>query len=437
MQFSNYNQVQEYILSIPKFSKKTTKQNLINIYNKLNINDMKIIHVAGTNGKGSVCAFLTSILVTAGKKTGTFISPHLVSMTERIRINEIPVEQRLFMDSFNKVYKAVEENIDEGGVHPSFFEILFLMAMVIFSMENVDYVILETGMGGRMDATNIFDKPLISVITSISMDHMEILGDTIEKIAHEKAGIIKRNVPVIFYGEDERVRHIIEKESENNHSDTVCVKKSDILSIKKSENNIAFSYKSGYDVNSTVIVPFIAEYQTINALLAVRTIECLNLVYGENISEKDIYTGIKNTYWEARMEQICQGVFLDGAHNPEGIEAFVSTVKDYNTKGKKIILFSAVKEKQYNAMIKDIVQNTGAEEFIITHIDNKRGIPVDIIKEEMTKYISCEHITEANTVVEAFEIAMRKKQECDTLFIVGSLYLAGEIKKCLSEIKEG
>lgn len=161
---------------------------------------MKIIHVAGTNGKGSVCAFLSTMLVKEGKETGLFTSPHLVKINERFQINNEPVSDEDFLAAYRRVQAVVEEMQKDGFAHPTYFELLFALAMVLFKEKRMEYVVLETGLGGRLDATNMVEKPLATVITSISLDHTEILGDTIEKIAFEKAGIIKPHVPVIYDG---------------------------------------------------------------------------------------------------------------------------------------------------------------------------------------------------------------------------------------------
>ena len=189
----NYDEAVEYLLNIPKFSKKTTKENLLELLKRLGNphKAMKIIHVAGTNGKGSVCAFLNTLLLAAKKQTGLFTSPHLVKMNERMRINGKDVSDERFLQVFQQVYQTVGQMLKQGFTHPSFFEYLFVMALVLFEKENVEYVILETGLGGRLDATNIIEHPMLTIITSISFDHTEILGDTLHKIAMEKAGIIK------------------------------------------------------------------------------------------------------------------------------------------------------------------------------------------------------------------------------------------------------
>ena len=202
----NYEEAVAYIEETPKFTTKNklehTKECLRRLGNPQD--SFRVIHVAGTNGKGSTCAFLTSILREAGYSCGLFTSPHLVVINERFQINEQNIDDASFLRAFEKVKALSEELVAEGNYHPTYFEMLFLMGMVIFQEAGVDYVILETGLGGRMDATTSVENPLACVITSISFDHMQYLGNTIEAIAGEKAGIIVPGVPVIYDGNDER-----------------------------------------------------------------------------------------------------------------------------------------------------------------------------------------------------------------------------------------
>ena len=206
-----YKQAEEYILSIPKFSSKNSMEDTKDFLRFLGNPDreLQIIHVAGTNGKGSVCAFLTSILCHAGYHVGTFISPHLVTMRERFLVDREMVSEEEFLEAFLQIKTALEAYADGDSYHPSFFEYLFFMSMLIFRKKQVDYVVLETGLGGRLDATNSVEKKLATVITSIGYDHMEYLGDTLTAIAGEKAGIMRPGTPVIFSDKNPQVTEAI------------------------------------------------------------------------------------------------------------------------------------------------------------------------------------------------------------------------------------
>lgn len=206
-----YEEAAAYIEEIPKFTKKHTLEHTKTFLKRLGnpAADRKIVHVAGTNGKGSVCAYLQAILMAEGKRTGFFTSPHLVSVNERIRVDNIQIDNETFLKVFRKVLKIVRQMVEDGIEHPSYFEFLFGMGMTAFAETDVEYIILETGLGGRLDATNAIDNPALAIITSISLDHTAILGDTIEKIAGEKAGIIKPGVPVFFDGSSKKAAEVI------------------------------------------------------------------------------------------------------------------------------------------------------------------------------------------------------------------------------------
>ena len=208
---------------------------------------IKIIHVAGTNGKGSVCAYLNAMLLAGGKKTGLFTSPHLVRINERFQINGEDVSDEQFLDAFLKVEKAAKEYEAEGEGHPSYFETLFLMGMLIFKEAGVEYLVMETGLGGRLDATNAIDNPALAIITSISLDHTAILGDTIRKIAVEKAGIIKPKVPVFFDGSNKEAAEVIRTKGEELgvYCREVTNHAYEIREVHR--KYIAFSRRSAYD----------------------------------------------------------------------------------------------------------------------------------------------------------------------------------------------
>ncbi len=223
-----YEEAEAYINSVPKFTSKNKPENTQELICRIGHPErkMKVVHVAGTNGKGSVCAFLSTMLAAGGKRCGLFTSPHLVKINERFQINNIPVSDEIFLRAYDKVMKIVKEMQDDGFYHPAYFELLFAIGMVIFEEEGVEYLVLETGLGGRLDATNIVEHPIVTVITSISLDHTEILGDTIEEIAGEKAGIIKQGVPVVYDGREKRAEKVICKKAEEQNARAVhCMKR--------------------------------------------------------------------------------------------------------------------------------------------------------------------------------------------------------------------
>ena len=432
---------EEYLSRIPMWAKKKNSLEVIRTFLKeMGEPDetMRIIHVAGTNGKGSVCAFLQSVFLSAGYKVGTFTSPHLIDIRERFCVNGEMASESVFTDSYRTVRSLSERMSEQGYCHPSYFEFLFYMAMDLFQKSGVDLVILEVGLGGRLDTTNVIRHPLVSVITSVSLDHTEYLGDTIEKIASEKAGIIKKNVPVVFDANDQIVSDVIRKRALEQdapyfETDRHCYQ------ITGSENNGFQVEMKGIkgDVYQ-VMIPSPARYQVMNALLALRAVEVSGLL-GDmrlNKAREQIRTGFLKMRWPARMEEVQPDVFLDGAHNPGGMEEFVKTGSELCADRKKRanLLFSAVSDKNYHEMIRLIAASLPLDEVAVTHIDSDRGIKTETALHEFEEVTHCE-ITGYQNTEDALLSMLHKQDEDHLLFCVGSLYLMGEIKAVLRRIK--
>lgn len=439
----NYEEAVTYILNVPKFTKKNPVENIKALMTELNNpqRNTKVIHVAGTNGKGSVCAFIESILNESKKTNGMFTSPHLVKINERFRINGVVISDENFTDAFDQVIKAVDKIIKKGYSHPTFFEFLFAMSMVIFEKENVEFVILETGLGGRLDATNMIENPILTIITTVDLDHTEILGDTIEKIAFEKAGIIKPNVPVIFDGTNLEVNQIIEEVARKNEAK--CYKLIDKENYTRiddtnfwyellefNDKNIDFLFKYSYDGCIRVSLGMIGEYQVKNSSLAIKAVQLLE---EEKFNERVILEGVKKATWPGRMEMLLPNVYLDGAHNENGIAEFIKTVKHFPNH-KKVLLFSAVMEKSYTKMIQEICNELQFDQIVVTLLSNKRAVPLKVLQAEFearTKSV----VYAIDNVKEAFEKTLHLKTEEGIAFCVGSLYLVGEITEIVRRIE--
>ncbi|MDY5577455.1 MAG: folylpolyglutamate synthase/dihydrofolate synthase family protein [Lachnospiraceae bacterium] len=426
-----YNEAVKYLLNIPKFSKKTSKENLAEILNRLgNPQDkIKVVHVAGTNGKGSVCAFLNSMLLGAGKTVGMFTSPHLVRMNERMRINGGVVGDEEFLAVFEKVRLQIEKMEPEGYVHPSFFEFLFIMAATLFSERQLEYGIFEVGLGGRLDATNIIKSPIVSVITSISLDHTEILGDTIEKIAKEKAGIIKPEVPVVYYQSSKETADVIEEIAKEKKTECYVLQDEEIKINEISSKYVDFSLDNRYYSCVNVRVDFPAVYQAVNcalALIAFQVIKGKDMTIRTEKPER--YAAL--TRWEGRMEQVRPNVFLDGAHNLSGIKEFLAAAEQMECSGRKLLLFSVVVEKEYHEMIRLLTEHQLWQKIFVAQMENARTVS----REELAEVFHQKTKTEISVfghVREAFERAMEEKKDEDLLFCAGSLYLVGELKEYL------
>ena len=428
----NYEEAVAYIEETPKFTKKNSLDHTRECLRRLGNPEkkFKVIHVAGTNGKGSTCAFLTSILREAGYSCGLFTSPHLVRINERFQINEINIDDDTFLAAFEKVKALADELVAEGSYHPTYFEMLFLMGMVIFADAGVDYVTLETGLGGRLDATTAVEDPVACVITSISLDHMQYLGDTVSKIAGEKAGIIVPNVPVIYDGNDPDAAKVIEKRAKELGSPAYKVVQSDARVLGNNKDGIDFSLKDEYYGDTSFHIPFIAWYQVMNASLSLTTMEVLRNVIP--VTMEQMQEGLKNTRWQGRMETILPGVIVDGAHNEDGVRRFVETAERFQDEYPLTLLFSAVNDKDYQDMIHTICQKIRFRKVVTTEVGGYREVPSAELAEIFQKE-GCKDVANSDSIQEAFYMASEAKGEDGMLFCVGSLYLVGEIKALLSE----
>ncbi len=390
---------------------------------------IKIIHVAGTNGKGSVCAYLNAILLAGGKKTGLFTSPHLVRINERFQINGEDVSDEQFLDAFLKVEKAAKEYEAEGEGHPSYFETLFLMGMLIFKEAGVEYLVMETGLGGRLDATNVVEKPLACIITSISRDHTEYLGDTLEAIAGEKAGIIKAGVPVIYDASQPGPASVIAAKAKEMGSPAWPMEPSFYEMKTQSREGITFTFAYPGGEKAELAIPYVAKYQMMNASLAFYMMHILQDVH--DIPKNVLAEGLSKIKWPCRMEMAAPGVIIDGAHNEDGIAQFVSTAGYFAKENEITILFTAVADKHYHEMIGEICEGIHPSHVVATQIDGSRVVPAEVLAEDFRK-AGCTDVCAEPEIGAAYEKALGKKGS-GMLFCVGSLYLAGELKAYLAK----
>ena len=388
---------------------------------------IKIIHVAGTNGKGSVCAYLNAMLLAGGKKTGLFTSPHLVRINERFQINGEDVSDEQFLNAFLKVEKAAKEYEAEGEGHPSYFETLFLMGMLIFKEAGVEYLVMETGLGGRLDATNVVEKPLACIITSISRDHTEYLGDTLEAIAGEKAGIIKAGVPVIYDASQPGPASVIAAKAKEMGSPAWPMEPSFYEMKTQSREGITFTFAYPGGEKAELAIPYVAKYQMMNASLAFYTMHILQDVH--DIPKNVLAEGLSKIKWPCRMEMAAPGVIIDGAHNEDGIAQFVSTAGYFAKENEITILFTAVADKHYHEMIGEICEGIHPSHVVATQIDGSRVVPAEVLAEDFRK-AGCTDVCAEPEIGAAYEKALGKKGS-GMLFCVGSLYLVGEIKTLL------
>ena len=429
---NTYDEAVAYLLEIPKFTKKNTMEDTKAFLKelKLPLEHKKIIHVAGTNGKGSVCFYLNNLLNCAGKNTGLFTSPHLVDIRERFRIDGEMVTKQAFFEAFSVVYDKVMSKYEDAlnGYHPTFFEFLFFMAMLLFKEEKTEYIILETGLGGMLDATNALDKKELTMITRIGLDHTEYLGNTIEEVTLQKAGIIRPDTTVLYFGDDRVSGTVIEAYAGKQGAIVQSVDKKLWKDEKFRDKNIDFSYKSRYYDYIAITMSGIATYQIENISMALAALENL-LTVKEMPTVEEIQDVLKATVWQGRMEEVLPDVFLDGAHNENGICAFLDSVRK-TAKGKKSLLFAVVSDKDYKTIIREIVESQLFDKIVITGLDNSRALSV---QEILQNFYECgrKEIVVIDDVERAFVSLCREKEEGERIFVAGSLYLVGRIKEII------
>lgn len=340
------------------------------------------------------------------------------------------VSDEEFSRAFNRVMKVIEEAKKDGLDHPSYFETLFLMGMLIFQEAGVDYVILETGLGGRLDATNTVERPLACIITSISKDHVEYLGDTIAKIAAEKAGIIKPGVPIIYDGLCEEAAQVIEERAHALHAPVYRLNADRYQMLSNTREGIEFLFHFSQEQSVKISIPYVASYQMMNASLACFTMQMLYEEHKIPLDKR--IEGIANTHWEGRMETILPGVIVDGAHNADGVARFVETACHFAKDNKITLLFSAVADKEYEIMIRTVSERIHPQAVVATQIWGSRVVPAGKLA-QLFRDCGCEHVEEREDVGEAFERACELRED-GMLFCVGSLYLVGEIKAYLARM---
>ncbi len=428
----DYQQTQEYLLNIPRFTSKNEPEKTKAFLEQIGDFSKRIptVHVAGTNGKGSVCAYLRAGLEANGLKVGLFTSPHLVSMRERFMIGEEMISEREFANVFNYVGTLLEDMHRMEGFstyHPTFFEYLFFMACVWFKEKNVDVVVLETGLGGRLDATNSISSPKVCVITEIGLDHCEYLGNTKELIAAEKAGIIKPGVPVVHWSKNQPFDGVILDKARELGSSAVFVSEENIKNLETFSAGIDFSLKSSYDECVKFSLNTSALYQVENAAVSFETLMLLSNTLTTPLDISKCISGFSNMKWPGRMEKIYPDLYIDGGHNEDGIEAFLKSVSCDGC-GTRCLLYSAVSDKNIEKVAGLIKESGLFEKIILCKLDSYRAADMERIS---SAFSGAGNIECYDTVNQGFSQLVKEAESGVRCYAVGSLYLVGEIKALL------
>ena len=379
------------------------------------------IHVAGTNGKGSVASALSSILHESGYKVGLYTSPHLVRFNERICVNNCQISDADVVKS----YKAVEQ-VHHGERSPTFFEFATAMALYEFGRQKVDWAVIETGMGGRYDATNII-RPAISIITNVSMEHREYLGNTLDRIAREKAGIIKQRTPVVTAVKQKQARSVVRRVAQKLSAPLFMLGKN--FSVRRSPTG-SFSY---YGIKHTwreLQTPLHGHYQVENAALALAASELLNKQKSE-ISFKSIQNGLLKTRWPGRLEIVSKKplVILDGAHNLIAARNLSKYLSENLANRRITLVIGILDDKPYAAMLKSLLPVCSRA--IITRAKTDRALPPQKLYVTAKKIFS--DVTTVSNVAKAAKHAIETAGPNDVICIAGSLYVVGEAKEAIEK----
>ena len=432
MKTYTYEEAVRYIEEVPKFTKQNTPGHTKELIRRLGCSKepYRVIHVAGTNGKGSVCAFLEAMLREAGNKTGLFTSPHLIRINERFQIDREEISDEAFAAAFSTVKLAIDEMMSDALPHPTYFEILFAIGKVIFQDAGIDVLVMETGLGGRMDATNTVEHPDVTVITSISPDHMAYLGDTIPAIAGEKAGIIKEGVPLVYDASSPEAAQVIAERAALLHAPAMPFYPLMAQIVARTDEGIDFVLNNRQFDYLSVLVPFMADYQVNNASLALMALRLFDPE--KRIPDRAAAFSISKARWSGRMQQVMPGVVLDGAHNEDGIECFLKTVREVQERRSVSLLFSAMSDKDYEEMIRKLGEQARFDSVVVTRVGGARGADPAILAERFRKY-SKARVEAVEDPVAAFERALTLRKEGGLLFCAGSLYLVGVILRAVQE----
>lgn len=427
----NYKEAFEWLKSLEKFGSVLGLDTIQELMRRLQNpqNQIPMIHVAGTNGKGSIITYLEYVLESAGYRVGKYISPSVVHYWEKIQINGVMIEEKEVAYYVEQIKNVCEEMVQDGLVQPTLFECETALAFLYFAKSGCDIALIETGMGGLTDATNVIKKPVCEVIASVSMDHMGVLGNTLEEIAECKAGIIMPETDVVCYGGNREVIEVIQRKASEEKARLLVSDFSQIQNVKVNGFKQYFSYKH----HTNMEIALAGEHQLKNAATALEVIDVLN-AKGFDLSEDIVKKGMQLAKWPGRFECISSKpvIVLDGAHNMDAAEQLKAAIQMYLA-GKTIIFVMGVfRDKEYEKIIR--LTNSLASEIITINSDNKRSIPSeelsDIVKEICTVNKA---VYAANSPIDGIKMATARALELGddktAIVVFGSLSFLGEIRQ--------
>ena len=416
----NYTEALEYINGTEWYGSKPGLERVSELLRRLGEpqTGLKCVHVAGTNGKGSASAMLASVLKAAGYKTGLFTSPYLARFTERMRINGKEIDP----DRLAEIVTRVAPQADAMDEHPTEFELMTAVGLLWFAEEKCDIVVLEVGLGGRYDATNIIGVPEAAVIMNIGLDHTAVLGESVEKIAWEKAGIIKPGCDVVLYEQSESVTAVVRAECEKAGARLHVADFAEIHSEFDSLDGQVFTYRG-----EPYALPLLGSHQLKNAAVAAETVQVLR-ERGWELEQSDVEHGLYAVSWPARFELVGEEPYfvVDGGHNPQCAQTVAENLLNYFPDKKRVLLVGVLADKDYMSLTE--ILNSAADEYVCVTPDSGRALPAAELGKCLERF--GKPVTEAAGIREGVAAAQDAAGADGAVCAVGSLYMAGEIRAC-------
>lgn len=424
-----YAEVMDYVEELKAYGSVPGLTNIENLSVKLGMPQraLQFVHIAGTNGKGSVLAFLSEVLKEAGYRVGRYISPTIFEYRERIQINGRPVSKKDLCRLMTRMKKICEELVSEGNPHPTAFEIETAMAFLYFKEKDCEIVVLETGLGGLLDATNVIENTLVEVFTSISLDHMNILGKTIEEIAENKAGIMKAgSISVALKGEDE-VMKVLKGKALSLGIPLVITDPQKAAGIKRGLDKQTFSYKEYKNLTITMA----GTYQIENAMLAVDAVDQLKEL-GFKIPEKAVYRGLEKAVWPGRFQVLSKKPYFiaDGAHNRDGAKRLTESIRFYFTNRRIIYIIGMLRDKEQDEILKETCSL--ASQILTVSTKGERGLAAYDLACLASDYHN--HVTAVDSVQEAVELSYLLSDKDTVIVAFGSLSYLGDLMKIVESL---
>ncbi|MCC5910940.1 MAG: bifunctional folylpolyglutamate synthase/dihydrofolate synthase [Clostridiaceae bacterium] len=428
----NYEQALEYIHGTYKFGSKLGLENINYLLELLDNphENLKVIHIAGTNGKGSTSSFIHGVLKSAGYKVGLYTSPYIEEFTERMQINGEKINKQTLGAITAIVKEKIQRMVEEGRNHPTEFEVVTAIAFLYFSQEKVDFVVLEVGMGGGLDATNVVKNPLLSVITPIDYDHTDYLGDTLEKIAFEKAGIIKENNFVVAYPQNHEALKVVEDVTSERNSSLTIANFDTVEVHQRSIYEQQFSVEIFGEKYNDVKIQLTGQHQIYNCCLALTALEILKKHRNIEISKEAIYDGLYSTKWIGRLEVLSKDpiTIIDGAHNLQSAAALKNSIETLLNGRKITFVVAMLKDKDVKGVLQNLIPIM--DKVIVTTPNNPRAMDPDELAKELVEF--GKDIAICKDVPSAVERAYELTPSDGVILFAGSLYMIGEARSTVN-----